>query len=68
MPEDVLEFTGEDLSSLKEIERFAPGDARPKSWTGSLKECAAKILLTLARKTYPPGKAEKLWQTIPTLH
>ncbi|MBR9987455.1 MAG: GGDEF domain-containing protein [Desulfosarcina sp.] len=64
MSEDLLEFVEEDLPSLDEIERFASGGARPKSCTGSLRECAARILLTLTRKTYPPDKAERLWQAI----
>ena len=61
---DLLEFVEEDLPTLEEIERFAAGGQRPASCTGSIGECAARILLTLTRKAYPPEQAEKLWRAI----
>jgi diguanylate cyclase (GGDEF)-like protein len=62
--EDLLEFVEGDLPALEEIERFAAGGERPGSCTGSTGECAARILLTLTRKAYPPKQAEKLWDAI----
>jgi diguanylate cyclase (GGDEF)-like protein len=62
--EDLLEFVEDDLPTNEEIERFAAGNERPGSCTGSTGECAARILLTLTRKAYPPEQAEKLWQAI----
>ena len=62
--EDLLEFVEEDLPTFEEIERFAAGGARPKSCTNSLGECAARILLAVTRKIYPPKQAEELWQAI----
>jgi len=62
--EDLLEFVEDDLPTLEEIERFAERGERPGSCAGSTGECAARILLTLTRKAYPPKQAEKLWQAI----
>jgi diguanylate cyclase (GGDEF)-like protein len=64
MSEDLLEYVEEDLPTFEEIERFAAGGKRPKSCTDSSGECAARILLAVTRKAYPPKKAEKLWQAI----
>jgi diguanylate cyclase (GGDEF)-like protein len=62
--EDLLEFVADDLPTFEEIERFAAGGERPGSCAGSTGKCAARILLTLTRKAYPPKQAEKLWEAI----
>jgi hypothetical protein len=62
--EELLDFVEGELPTLEEIERFAARGERPGSCNGSTGECAARILLTLTRKAYPPKQAAKLWDAI----
>jgi diguanylate cyclase (GGDEF)-like protein len=64
IPDVVIESVEGDLPALKEIEQFARGGAAPKSCHGSSGDCAAKILLALTHKVYPPHKADELWRAI----
>jgi diguanylate cyclase (GGDEF)-like protein len=64
IPEDLIDSVGEALPTFEEIERFAKDGTPPKSCSGPLRDCAARILLALTRKAYHPKKAEKLWRAI----